>query len=331
MPAATIGPSGERTADAGRQALLCACAGLTSGGAEAALAGNPSQSFEEFLARTKSGQACTACMLDLEYFFVEAPRRTVAATDSNVPARNEPIGFRQRLYTFFDRLPPRLSYNRSNWMPVLIGSGVEQFLCMANYPLLFGNATDVSDYDIRFVVRDGAGKVMHRGRERLPVNGVLRHSLTQYLPARADGLAIGSVQVDRFALRPAARGTTRPQTELVLKRSAATLHFQAATMHYDEHLKLPAAQDGESHYLSVINCARRPFRLIVERGESTSAAVQPIKIDLGAHEARLIDVSTPPQDSRDGLATLHFRSRGYGKLHLAIVNRLLDRISLDHL
>jgi len=327
MPAVAANASGERAADAGGQALLCACAGLTSRDAEAALAANPAQSFEEFLARTKSGHDCTACMLDLEYFFVETPRKTVAAGDGAAPASDEPLGLKQRLYALLDRLPPKLAYNRSNWMPVLSGVGVEQFLCMANYPLLFGKADDVSDFDIRFVVRDGAGRVVHRGRERLPVNGVLRHSLTQYLPAGADDLTLGSVQVDRFALRSAARGTTRPQTELVLKRSAATLHFQAATAHYDEYLTLPAAQDGEAHYLSVMNCARRPFRLVVER----SAAAQPIKIELGAHESRLVDVSTPPSDTRDGLATIHFRSQGLGKLHLVIVNRRLDRISLDHL
>ncbi len=320
----------ERAAAAGEAAeVLCACVGLTRKAAGERLAAQPEQSFEQFLARTGAGQDCTACMLDLEYFFVEAPRAAAPAAQPGVEAPRARPGLKQRLYAVLDRLPPKLAFNRSNWMPVLAGRGVRQFLWMANYPLLFGERRDMAPFDVHFVVRDGSGAVVHRGRERLPENGVLRHDLSQYLPAPAgEGFALGSVQVDRFALRPAARGTTRPQTEIVMKGSASSLHFQAATPHYDEYLSIPAGRDDETHFLSVLNCAARPLRLSVERvgnqgGDTT--------VDLGAHQARLVDISQPRRPGEGDLATLRFRSRGVGKLHLVIVNHRLGRVSFDHL
>ncbi len=321
---------GERTAGAGEAAdVLCACKGLTRRVADERLAAQPGQSFEQFLARTGAGQACTACMLDLEYFFVETPRSAAPVTRADADAPRAGQGLKQRIYAFLDRLPPKLAFNRSNWMPVLAGRGVQQFLWMANYPLLFGERRDMAPFDVRFVVRDGAGAVVHRGRERLPENGVLRHDLTQYLPAPAgEAFAIGSVQVDRYALRPAARGTTRPQTEIVMNDSASSLHFQAATPRYDEHLSIPAGRDDEKHFLSVLNCAARPFRLEIERAGGAGA---PIAVDLGPHQVRLVDVSQPRVPGGGDLATLRFRSRGVGKLHLVIVNHRLGRVSFDHL
>lgn len=321
---------GERTAGPGEAAeVLCACVGLTRKAAAERLTAQPGQSFEQFLTRTAAGQDCTACMLDLEYFFVETPRSAgPAAGTETEPARTTQT-LKQRLYAVLDRLPPKLVFNRSNWMPVLAGKGVRQFLWMANYPLLFGERRDMAPFDVRFVVRDSTGGVVHRGRARLPENGVLRHDLTQYLPAPATGdFAIGSVQVDRYALRPAARGTTRPQTEILMHGSASSLHFQAATPHYDEYLSIPAGRDEETHFLSVLNCAARPFHLAIERAGGAGA---PIAVDLGPHQARLVDVSQPRAPGEGDLATLHFRSRGVGKLHLVIVNHRLGRISFDHL
>ena len=320
----------ERTAGPGEATeVLCACVGLTRNAAAERLAAQPEQSFEQFLARTGAGQDCTACMLDLEYFFVETPRSAAPAAGRQLDARRAKQSLKQRLYAVLDRLPPKLVFNRSNWMPVLAGKGVQQFLWMANYPLLFGERRDMAAFDVRFVVRDGAGAIVHRGRERLPENGVLRHDISQYLPAPSgDGFALGSVQVDRFALRPAARGTTRPQTEIVMNGSASSLHFQAATPHYDEYLSIPAGRDDETHFLSVLNCAAGPLRLTVERiggaGELTT-------VELGSHQARLVDVSQPRVPGEGDLATLRFRSEGVGKLHLVIVNHRLGRLSFDHL
>jgi bacterioferritin-associated ferredoxin len=319
----------ERRATAGEAAeVLCACAGLTRTAAAERLAAQPEQSFEQFLSRTGAGQDCTACMLDLEYFFVEAPRQ-VARAAADMRAAQVRRGLKQRLYAFLDSLPPKLAFNRSNWMPVLAGGGVQQFLWMANYPLLFGEPRDMADFGVRFVVRDAAGTVVHRGRARLPVNGVLRHDLSQYLPAsKGENFAIGSAQVDRYALRPAARGTTRPQTELVMRSSASSLHFQAATPRYDEYLSIPAGREDETHFLSVLNCAARPFRLTVER---RGRAAAPTVVELGPHQARLLEVSAPREPGEGDLATLHLRSEGLGKLHLVIFNRRLDRVSFDHL
>ena len=65
--------------DRGADEIVCGCADLTRDGIRASVASNPSASFDAFLDATGAGRTCTACMLDLEYLFTEAPRDRAAA------------------------------------------------------------------------------------------------------------------------------------------------------------------------------------------------------------------------------------------------------------
>lgn len=151
--------------------LLCACAELSRERAAAVLAASPGEPFDAFLAATGAGGTCTACMLDLEHFFVEAPRDAMPQIAVSGAAERKAVSLKARLYALLDRLPPKLAYNRSNWMPVLYGVGVRTYLWIANHSLLYVDQNELSDFDIRYTIRNEAGNVIHRGRELLSLVG----------------------------------------------------------------------------------------------------------------------------------------------------------------
>ncbi|MEZ5670403.1 MAG: hypothetical protein R3F55_23815 [Alphaproteobacteria bacterium] len=313
--------------------ILCACVGLGRKAATSRLATAPGQSFDAFLAATGAGQVCTACMLDLEHFFVEAPR--AAPTHSGAPTETKAArrSFKQRVYGFLDRLSPPVATNRTNWMPVLHGAGVEQFLWVSNHALLYQRGSGETDFRIAYQIRDTSGRIVLRARETLPVDGMLRLPLSQHLPP-AEELTVGSVAVDRVAVRPGVRGTTRPQVEIVTASAAASLHFQAPNRGYRKSVSFHYRPTAERIFFTAVNCADAPFSLslsyrLAETGNETFATADHA---LGPFEGRLIEAKPSLPAGRDeALVTADLRSSGYGKLHLLIASPDLSRLSLDHL
>ena len=89
--------------DADRE-LVCACVNLNLGDYKSFLSKNAGATFEEVLALTKAGSTCTACLLDLEYYFVEAGRSAgTEGSGANKNTERERVGLKRRLFDFIDR------------------------------------------------------------------------------------------------------------------------------------------------------------------------------------------------------------------------------------
>lgn len=314
--------------------IVCACIDLTYDQAEAVLAFAPGQSFDDFLGTTGAGRDCTACMLDLEHFFVEAPRIETATEFTQDRPRRKSLSLKRRIYRLLDRLPPMMPINRSNWMPVLHGAGVEAYLWMANHSLLFDGGSDTTDYDVRFTVRDSSGKVFYKGRERLAKGNMLRHNLSSYFGKTTD-LSVGSIQLDRFALRSKARGTTRPQIEILTPRAATSLHFQAATPGYDRMFAISYRPEEERVFLTVLNCDKTPFSLMIDYLAGGDEQIDDgVRITLKPFETRLVEIAISDAAYKKlagRLLLMHLRSKGLGKLHLLCAENDISRLSIDHL
>lgn len=312
--------------------VLCACIGMGRKEAIGRLAAAPEQSFDAFLAATGAGQVCTACVLDLEYLFITAPRPESAS----VQARDVPVAktsLKQRVYRQLDRFSPLTPNNRTNWMPVLYGQGIQQYLWLSNHPLLFEAGSGETGFRISYTVRDSAGRVVLRGNDALDVGGMMRVCLTQWLPA-SDHVMLGSIAVDRLAKRPGVRGTTRPQVEVVTRSGAASLHFQAPNRGYRSSVSFWSKPDSERTFFTAINCSKQPLkvRLSYALAETEGAVLTNEEYLLSGYECRLIEAAPPAiGDAAGALITANLWTSGYGKLHLMIADPDLSRLSLDHL
>ena len=316
--------------------LLCGCANLTEADFAALVASHPAADLDTLLDASGAGRQCMACMLDLEYCFTALPRDAAATKRLAAGRASAPASFKQRLYRLLDRVPVQLPRSVTQVMPLFHGASVEQFLWIVNQPMLFDGPGADQPFDIRYCVRDASGSVVRRDRRKLEPGGCLRVNLSRFF-APTKELAIGSVAVDRFAAHPTVRGTTRPQTEILFPRSAASLHLQGAGYGQDHDFRTAWRPDVEQYMFTIVNAGRKPFDVAFTYHVDGDDRTEPLGADdriVPPYGAALHEVTLPDAAAtmlKDKLLRIHWRSRGYGKLHFVCMTRDGERLSIDHL
>jgi hypothetical protein len=315
--------------------VLCPCVSLSRGQAQQLVDTSPGQSFDEFLEASGAGGTCTACMLDLEYFFVETPRGSGAPTKNGLPKPVERLSLKRRIYAVLDRIPWMLPINRTNWMPVFYGGGFEQYLWVSNHALLFEDSEVVVDFRIKFVVRDETGNVTERQDFALDVGEFQRINLSALMPP-SDELRVGSVAVDRFAEKPGLRGTTRPQVEIIGPGAASTLHMQAAGWKYGQDVVFSDEPDVQRVGFTAVNAGPDPVDLRFryrELGSETVLKDERMTVDPWASKLHWVELSDVLPRDQPGKRTMmvQYEGVGHSKMHLVIADANLNGLSLDHL
>lgn len=304
-----------------RQEIVCGCFNLTRGNLEKAASGS---NFERFLEETHAGSRCTACLLDVEYLFVNAPKDRTSAAGRHV-ARQERRPLKRRIYDVLDRIAPQIPFRLTNTIPLLSGRGIVERLWLVNQPMVLGKKVGVPPHRFVLTVRDGEGRVS--GRERHDVGCGESKAITFSGAPSGEALSVGSVEISRWGLSPGVRGTTRPHFEVEAARSNTTLHIQGAAP--DPQAWLTAIHaPGETRILfTAVNVAARPLLLEFDFAEETTA---PMRIEVPPFGARVIEPSAKHAKPGQPL-TYRYRGRGRGKIHVMTASPTLDRIALDHL
>lgn len=311
------------TPETSGQEIICGCFNLTRGGLEKAAAGS---NFEQFLEETRAGSRCTACLLDVEYLFVNAPKNP-AAVPGTRSTRQDQLSLKRRLYDVLDRIAPQIPFRLTNTVPLLSGGGIVERIWLVNQPMVFGKKIGVPPHRFLLTVRDGEGRVI--GHERHDVSCGESKAITfPDLPVR-DGheLSIGSVEIARWGLSPGVRGTTRPHFEVEAVRSNTTLHIQGAAPDPEAWLTTIHSPAETRILFTAVNVASRPLLLEFDFAEETSA---PMRIEVPPFGARVIEPAAKNAKPGHPL-TYHYRGRGRGKIHVITASPALDRLALDHL
>jgi len=309
------------TLDAAGQEVVCGCFNLTRGELEKAASGS---NFEQFLEETRAGSRCTACLLDVEYLFVNAPKNRSSGGSSRI-GRSERRPLKRRIYDVLDRMAPQIPFRLTNTIPLLSGHGIVERLWLVNQPMVFGKKVGVPPHRFVLTVRDGEGRVTKR--ERHDVRCGESKAITFPGTPSGEALSVGSVEVARWGLEPGVRGTTRPHFEVEAARSNTTLHIQGAAPDPEAWLTTIHAP-GETRILfTAVNVAARPLSLEFDFAEETSA---PMRVEVPPFGARVIEPSAKQVKAGQPL-TYHYRGHGRGKIHVMTASPSLDRIALDHL
>src|SRR5262245_2960259 len=165
--------------------VVCPCFNVTLADLQRRKRANPSLSFEDFINDTGAGTKCTACLLDLEYHFVMG-REAAAAAPAGRRTVAPRLSPKRRVYAFLDRLAPKRPTISRSVAPVVAGDGIEEFLWLANHPLLFdksGACAPPHVFDIR--VTDEKGRTVLAERHvleapqsvRIDISAGLRQSV----------------------------------------------------------------------------------------------------------------------------------------------------------
>jgi hypothetical protein len=313
--------------------VICGCFDLKRSDLERAV-NYSGLSFERFLEETRAGSRCTACLLDVEYLFVNTPRVRSDAF-GRMTKRRERRSAKQKLYTLLDRLSPLVPFRLVNTLPLLSGPDLVERLWLVNQPMVFGEKITTPPHRFDVTVRGRDGRILehaqhdvHCGESRIiELPSVIRHDNEPF--------GIGSVEVSRRGLVPGVRGTTRPHFEIEAARSNTVLHIQGAGPNPEAWLTTIHNPANTRLLFSAVNTASRPLSIVFDAPREDGAPEgDTIHIEIPPRGARVVEPHLSDTESRrlQGRAiTYHYRGRGLGKVHVITASRGLDRLSIDHL
>lgn len=326
--------------------VICGCVDLSVGRLQRILSSDGLLSFDELLSQTGAGSKCTACLLDLEYYFVELARLdSNGATRSEVVTREPKLSVKQRLFRLIDRLSPLVPVSLTERMPVLIGHGIEQWLWVANHSLLYEGKACAPEIAVDFTLRSENGHVVSRHQRRVPPGEALRVELTglfpggpaAWLPARRGAIGLASVEITRRARVPGIRGTIRPQMEIVAPAGACAVHTQAPGGQAEQWFTCLYRPAEERIFLSIVN--PWPKKLDVEIDYPfVGPGCKPLPtlsthVQVPPNGARLHEILLPEDyvsELQGSPIGIRWRAVGPRKVHVFCATPNLDRFSFDH-
>ena len=343
-------PPARRSKGASQDTMICPCEEITLSDMQSFLSANPGMSYESFIESTGAGTRCTACLLDLEYHFVDLNRGVSVKSGRGGPARRrQSVPVKQRLYRAIDRLTPDLPIKLYDYFPVLYGPDLDQWFWDANYSLLYEDQYVAPPFQLDLCLRDGEGRTVWRNRLVLESGQGIRECLSERLRdaeiARQGGsggtmlaeIGVGSLKVLRRGRRAGFRGTTRPQTEIVTAASACAVHGQGASVNLGGEFTCLYRPGEERTFLSIMNAGTKPVTVDLhypvgvygEVGDDDPAAT----LTVPAYGARLHEIR-PTGGDMSPMAGLPYkilwRGRGQYKAHIFVATPSLDRFSIDH-
>lgn len=315
--------------------MLCPCKEFRLTDLRRILYEQPNISFDSLLQQTGAGGTCTACLLDLEYYYTTLPRDNGAsAASGGTQSRRETVSLKQRLYRLLDGLSPQTPMPLADYMPVLYGRGLEEWVCVANQPLLYESAVCATDMDLTLVVRDEAGQEVHHETRPINAGTAQRISVSHYLGTPSGEIGIGSVRISRRFHAPGVRGTTRPQVQIVGASGACAVHSQAPGRLRDRWLSIYHRPADERLFVSAVNASTSPLGVEIAYPFADGAASSSHCLSIPAYGAALHEIILSDSASHVLKGTLfgvRFRTDGLGKMHLFCATPELDRLSIDHL
>jgi hypothetical protein len=320
--------------------IICACSNMTFARLEEAVGKVQSHGFDALLEETGAGKTCTACLLDLEYYFValkaRAPRNEGAGQGGTAHAAAAPLSLKYRVYRWLDSISPPVAWASPNHIPILAGKDIETWLTVTNHDLLFDERKS-APLTTTVEVRRDDGTRLWRRRFHIPPSEELRVRVDEGVASQPGALGVGRATVVSRADHPAMRGTMRPQLEILAAGGVCALHAQGDVGPGDTWFTIQNRPDDERLFLLLINTSgKRQSAEISYPQDAGTDAVQPeahIALDLPAHGTGLHEITLPP-DAAARVGAMPFAVQTHCpqpcRVYLVCATPTLDRFSIDH-
>ncbi|MBT5859652.1 MAG: hypothetical protein HOH89_00695 [Alphaproteobacteria bacterium] len=233
-----------------------------------------------------------------------------------------------------------MSENLTDIFPCVVGSGVDQYLCVANQSLLYEGEFNAPPTDVAVEIRSEDGTVVHRGTKRVEPGSALRLNIGEHLLDAArksggNGFLAGSVAVGRKMIRQGVKGTTRPQIELTGINGHCSVHAQGIKSSRTQWTDIVWRPADERIFLCLIN--REPTQInvpveLVARDSLKSPLAAEI-VQIPGWGSRIHELTIPVSrvaEIGDGLVTVFWTPPGLHASFLLCGSPNLSRLSIDH-
>lgn len=322
--------------------VVCACIDLTLTQLQRMAADG--QPFDDLLTKTGAGSVCTSCVMDLEYYFQTTPR---SISKPGVDKVGETAGrsFKRRLFDWLDENSPPVPFRRLQITPVIYGPGLEQWLTIANQPMLIRDSIAPPTLEFSLTLRDSKGKRHATARDAIPLGETLRLNLTELSASAEDacrsagtdkeGLGIGSFELVCKWSTPGVRGTTRPQIQLSGVGGSSSVHTVGSSGAREHWISCFFRPDAERLFITCVNASKSEVEVGVAYPFAVSGCTPTDDhAAVPARGAQLFEIRPTPEQARaagDLPFSVRMSCRGLKMLHLLSASPGLEQISIDHI
>jgi hypothetical protein len=291
-------------------------------------------SFEDFLKETNAGSKCTACTLDLEYFYVQYTNQN-SFTSTGPRVAKIKYSLKQKIYKIIDRFSPMVSSIPVNYIPIIAYQNVDSWVWVANHSILYEGKVFAPDMGVTLIIRDKIGSKLHEEIYSLEKEKYLRVNVSKFLlrANKNEGLTYGSLEVRRSTKEVGFRGTTRPQLEIVSPNGNGVVHTQGRSFCKNGGFSCFYRPNNEKIFISVINLEKNKtlnFSISYPLGSTNMikdvVSIQPsgtkfyeIKLNKSLHEEYL----NKPID-------IKWNIEGSKLIYVICASECLDSFSIDH-
>lgn len=322
--------------------VVCACINLTLTQLQNMAA--EGQAFDDLLTKTGAGSVCTSCIMDLEYYFQTTP---CSISNPGIGKAGEMArrSFKRRLFDWLDEKSPLVPFRRLQITPVIYGPGLEQWLTIANLPMLIRESIAPPTLELSLTLRDSGGKRHARTRDVIPLGETLRLNLTELSTSAEDacrsvgtdkeGLGIGSFELVCKWSTPGVRGTTRPQIQLSGAGGSSSVHTVGSSGAREHWISCFFRPGAERLFITCVNSSKSEVEVGVAYPFAVSGCTPTDDhVAVPARGAQLFEIRLTPEQAR-AVGKLPFSvrvsCRGLKMIHLLSASPGLEQLSIDHI
>ncbi len=311
-----------------REAFLCWCEKVTHDAFRRAVSSAPEEQFYDLCRATGVGTKCTSCLLDAEAAYDEAARQPMTRIGTTAaPRRTDRLNAKRTLYAWLDRLSPRAVIPMRGIVPVLAGAGISTTVSVSN-----SSSRAIGAHSPRFAVqldlRDADGRSMGSVARTLAPGERLDHEVPPWTDG--EGLSTGSCRVSMKALGNGYRGSIRPHFTVKTTRSISCVHSQSNGRR-TAFLRTVARPQGETQYLSVVNCEPEAASIQV-RATRDGDELMIRRVTIAPLGAMLIELAVPFEQRHSSKPIVaELKSDRRLRTHIVVAAGDPARISLHHI
>ncbi|MBJ26631.1 MAG: hypothetical protein CL567_03110 [Alphaproteobacteria bacterium] len=320
--------------------IICACANLKLNDFERMVRELNDQSFGDILIKTEAGNTCTACLLDLEYFFVKAKSQNYKKYEKEVDRLNlknkSSINIKQQFYKAIDSIAPPIAWAPTNFIPIIKGSSIETWLTITNHDLLFSDRKS-APIKVTLKIRDKKGRCICKKKLLVGLGDELKLRLDKHLTYDSKPLTVGAAYINTHAVYPAMRGTIRPQFEILAPKGACALHAQGDVGPGDTWFTVQNRPNDQRLFFVLVNTFHRPQSVSISLPfELYPSGLAPKTVDnlyLPAHGTEVYEINCDELLSKalsEKPFSINVKTERSCRVYLLCGSANLDQFSIDH-
>jgi hypothetical protein len=303
-------------------------------------------SYDDFLNITKAASKCTACSLDVEYYFFQLiDSGLIKESDSKKFTKRiaTNTSIKQKFYRFVDKFSPMVSMMRTNYIPIIgKNEALESWIWVANNSMMYEGVLFGSKMNVELTVRNHLGHIKHKEKYFLDRENFLHVNVSQFLLIDTnldnDEILVGSLQIERLPLEIGTRGTTRPQLEILAKNGGGAVHTQGGSPVRNGGFSCLYRPDVDTIFIAITNteenkkndfCIEYPInKTLNPDGSVVKDCISILPKATILYEIRLDKEFY--NEYVDQLIQIKWKSTGARSTYVFCTSKNLDQISIDH-